>query len=147
MFVIPGPDAKNSEIKVREILHALFSTVSHNLEPNGWGTRFPILFNQIYLGKLYPTNTREALKEIQVVRHELKSVSTANIIWCIQNPEKGVPSSYRYNKQTKTSADWFLTTTGRDFLLEIEDSLHAFCEFPECPNVVSYRFPLDLFNE
>lgn len=147
MSFVSVPNVSNSEISAKAALHALFSTISHNLEPEGWGTRFPILFNQIYAGKLYLMNAKEALEELQLVRHELKSVSTESIIWCIHNPEKCVPYSYGYNRQAKSCADWFLTTAGRDFLLEIEDSLHAFCEFPESSTAISYRFPLDVFNE
>ena len=31
-----------------DFLHSFFSTISYHLEPNGWGTKYPKLLNDLY---------------------------------------------------------------------------------------------------
>jgi hypothetical protein len=38
------------EIGSGDFLYAFFSTITGNLEPDGWGSRFPILMRQLYAG-------------------------------------------------------------------------------------------------
>ena len=35
-----------------DFLHSFFSTVAVNLEGGKWGSRFPVLMNELYQGKL-----------------------------------------------------------------------------------------------
>jgi hypothetical protein len=35
-----------------DFLHAFFSTIGARLEPDGWGTRFPVLMRELYSGEL-----------------------------------------------------------------------------------------------
>jgi hypothetical protein len=32
-------------------LHSFFSTIAYQLEPEGWGSRFPALMNELYAGR------------------------------------------------------------------------------------------------
>ena len=40
------------EIGAASFLHSFFSTVAYNLEGGNWGTRFPVIMNELYQGKL-----------------------------------------------------------------------------------------------
>ena len=35
-----------------DFLHSFFSTVAYNLENGNWGSRFPVIMNELYQGKL-----------------------------------------------------------------------------------------------
>lgn len=40
------------EIGSSDFFHSFFSTIAGNLEPEGWGSRFPTMMNTFYAGKL-----------------------------------------------------------------------------------------------
>ncbi len=40
------------EIGSGDFLHSFFSTISFHLEPEGWGTKYPYLMNELYQGSL-----------------------------------------------------------------------------------------------
>lgn len=40
------------QIGTGDFLHSFFSTVAFNLENKKWGSRFPIIMNKLYQGKL-----------------------------------------------------------------------------------------------
>ena len=130
-----------------EILHALFSTISYNLEPDGWGTRFPILFKHVYLGRLYPNDAGAALAELRTIRIELMNIPISKAVWVYESHIDGIPQVYKYNRYAKSLAEFFLTGAGRDFLCEIADSLEAIVEFPQCAHNLPYKFPLDFIAE
>ena len=44
------------EIGAASFLHSFFSTVAYNLECGNWGTRFPVIMNELYQGKLANAN-------------------------------------------------------------------------------------------
>lgn len=131
----------------RDILHALFSTISFNLEPDGWGTRFPVLFKQVYWGKLYASDANAALSELEVIKSHLSNLPICNVIWNYENRTGQIPHAYKYNQSAKSLAEFFYTEAGRDFLSEIADSLEAIVEFPQNANKLSYKFPLDFIND
>ncbi len=54
-----------------DFLHSFFSTVAYNLENGNWGSRFPVIMNELYQGKLECDNT-DILK-----RHTKKSSSAS----------------------------------------------------------------------
>ena len=45
-------------------LHAFFSTISGNLEPNGWGSRFPAIMNKLYQGSISALEVTAAIEEL-----------------------------------------------------------------------------------
>ncbi|WP_219726630.1 Imm70 family immunity protein, partial [Vibrio vulnificus] len=59
------------EIGTSDFFHAFFSTVSANLEVNGWGTRFPILMGKLYQGRLEPNFADIAIMELRQIHREL----------------------------------------------------------------------------
>lgn len=58
------------EIGTPDFFHAFFSTVNSNLE-KGWGSRFPVLLNNLYQGGLEAALAAKALAELEEVKGEL----------------------------------------------------------------------------
>lgn len=40
------------QIGSEDFLFSFFSTVAYNLENKKWGTKFPVIMNELYLGNL-----------------------------------------------------------------------------------------------
>lgn len=55
-----------------DFLHAFFSTISYNLEENKWGSKYSILMNELYQGKLNWENASKAVEELKLIKEELK---------------------------------------------------------------------------
>ncbi len=47
-----------------DFLHSFFSTVAYNLENENWGSRFPIIMNELYQGKMSWMNVDKAIAEL-----------------------------------------------------------------------------------
>ena len=60
------------EIGAASFLHSFFSTVAYNLECGNWGTRFPVIMNELYQGKLANANVPNAKVELNTIENELK---------------------------------------------------------------------------
>lgn len=102
------------EIGTHAFLHAFFSTISHQLEPNGWGTRFPELMNDLYQGKLDSGKARKVLADISTIEQELKSRSPDEIVWDIDNLSAQPPWGNRISPDITDLSNYFVTSTGRD---------------------------------
>ena len=76
------------QIGTGDFLYAFFSTISTNLENRIWGSRFPIIMNQLYQGKIDNANILKALEELQIIKEELKHFSPEKIVWDIDDLSK-----------------------------------------------------------
>lgn len=52
------------EIGTSDFFHAFFSTVSVNLESEGWASRFPTLLGKLYQGNLDASLVKSAISEL-----------------------------------------------------------------------------------
>lgn len=48
----------------RRFLFYFFSTISYNLENHKWGSKFPVIMNQLYQGELKITSIPMTIKEL-----------------------------------------------------------------------------------
>lgn len=69
-----------------DVLHALFSTICVLLEDGRWGSRFPVLFEQVYQGELSAYDVEDAVDELRTVRRELASYGPGEVVWDIDDP-------------------------------------------------------------
>ena len=74
-----------------DFLHSFFSTVAYNLENGNWGSRFPVIMNELYQGKLECDNTDKALEELSIIRKELQKFSPEKVVWDIEDLSKQPP--------------------------------------------------------
>ena len=58
------------EIGTASFLHSFFSTVAYRLENNRWGSKFPVIMNELYQGKL-------SYKNVPVAKAELTQIKKA----------------------------------------------------------------------
>lgn len=50
-----------------------FSTVAYNLENKKWGTKFPVIMNELYLGELNSSHIPEAINELRRIKQGRES--------------------------------------------------------------------------
>jgi hypothetical protein len=105
-----------TELGPGSLLHGLLSTASHHLEPGGWGTRFPVIMNKFYQGRLAADDADEALQELASIRAGLEHVPPFGVIWDIENPSEPPPWGKDVAAHVRNMASYFVTSGGENFL-------------------------------
>ena len=104
------------QIGTGDFLHSFFSTVAYNLENGRWGSRFPVIMNELYQGKLARENTDKALEELRIIRKELQKFSPEKVVWDIEDLSKQPPWGKNISKDITNLSNYFVTSSGDDFL-------------------------------
>lgn len=110
-----------SEIGSSDFLHSFFSTISFHLEPNGWGSRFPEIMNQLYQGKLEASAAPQALKDTHAIKAALEKIPAQKVVWDIDNISVKPPWGDYIDKSVTSLANYHITSTQRvllDLLIE-----------------------------
>ncbi len=99
-----------------DFLHSFFSTVAYNLENGKWGSRFPVIMNELYQGKLECKNIDKALAELNTIKKELQVFSPEKVVWDIEDLSKQPPWGNDISKDITDLSNYFVTSDGNDFL-------------------------------
>jgi hypothetical protein len=107
-----------------DLLHSFFSTVSYHLEPEGWGTKYPLLLNKLYNGKLEYKYVEGAIKEIEDIQQKLKDYSPSQIIWDIGDLSKSPPWGDNISPEIEDLSNYFVTSDGEDLITILKKALN-----------------------
>ena len=106
-----------------DFLHSFFSMVAYNLENGNWGSRFPVIMNELYQGKLECDNTDKALEELSIIKKELQKFSPEKVVWDIEDLSKQPPWGNDISKDITDLSNYFVTSDGNDFLTVFSHAL------------------------
>jgi len=106
-----------------DVLASFFSTVSYRLEPDGWGTRFPALMDDLYLGHLPAERVAEAASELATVREELARLPAAEAIADYDDPER--PAFPPPESSDAVAAEYFRSHDDRELLTVLDRGLEV----------------------
>ena len=99
-----------------DFLHLFFSTVVYNLENETWGSRFPIIMNDLYQGKVNREDIDKAIEELKIIKTELQKFSPDKVIWDIEDLSKQPPWGNNISKDITNLSNYFVTSNGNDFI-------------------------------
>jgi len=116
------------EIGAPSFVHAFFSTVSAHCEPNGWGSRFPHLMNELYQGRLPHSHAKAALTELIQAKSLLEKISPSQIVWDIEDRKAQPPWGTNIAATITSLGNYFVSSTGRDLFSLLEEALGAAAE-------------------
>lgn len=111
-----------------DFLHSFFSTVAYNLENKKWGSRYPIIMNELYQGKVEYNRIEFALKEIGDISNELKRYPICCVIWDIEDITKQPPWGKNISKDITDLSNYFVTSDGEDFITIMQHALEKAME-------------------
>lgn len=106
-----------------DFLHSFFSTVAYNLENKKWGSRFPVIMNELYQGKADPGHIDKAIEELGIIKKELQAYGPDKVIWDIDDLSKQPPWGSNISKDITDLSNYFVTSDGCDFLTIFLDAL------------------------
>ncbi len=113
------------EVGTGSFLHAFFSTVSANLEPKGWGTRFPVLMKQLYEGGVSAQNLGMLEKEVRTVQAELRKLPPSRIVWDIEKRSARPPWGDKISPDITDLSNYFVTSDGKDFFAVLFQAINS----------------------
>lgn len=116
------------EIGAGSFLHSSFSTVAYRLEKGKWGSKYPVIMNELYQGKLSCDNVPAAKKELEAIRKKLAKYSPDKVIWDIEDLSKQPPWGDKISERITSLANYYVTSDGRDFIDVFNMALDAAIE-------------------
>jgi 2,3-bisphosphoglycerate-dependent phosphoglycerate mutase len=111
------------QIGREDFLHSFFSTVCYNLEDGRWGSRYPVLMNELYQGRLEYEHINDAIAELDSFTGEFKKLPPEKAVWDIEDLSKQPPQWYKCNPDAADLSDYFLNSDGDDFLMLFKHAL------------------------
>lgn len=82
----------------QKILESFFSTISHQLEHDLWGSKYPYLQNKFFKGELSYEDIASAKAELRDIHYEFAKNDSSYAV------------GYSHSTDTKSLADYFLTS-------------------------------------
>lgn len=104
------------QVGSEDFLFSFFSTVACNLENQKWGTKFPVIMNELYLGELNSSRILKAINELEQIKQGLSKYSPDKVVWNIKN--LSTQPSWRTNISDDITdlSNYFVTSDGEDFI-------------------------------
>lgn len=106
-------------------MHAFFSTIAYHLERQKWGSKFPVLMNQLYSGEIQPEESKIALDEIKMIIKGLSELKPDQVIWDIEDLTKQPPWGNNIANTITNMANYFVTSDGKPLLEVFETALQT----------------------
>lgn len=132
-----------TEIGTGSFFHAFFSTISHHLEPKGWGSVYPVLMNKLYQGSVEAQEADALLKEFGDVREKLRKFRPDQVIWDIEDLTARPPWGDDFSSRITGLSNYFVTSTGRDLFEAIIENAEFLKKKGGTLAVVQYKgYPL-----
>ena len=99
-----------------DFLHSFFSTIAYNLEDNNWGSKYPVIMNQLYQGEIDCEELDKALVELEDIYQCLKSFSVEKVVWDIEDLTRCPPWGNNISKDITDLSNYFVTSEGEDLI-------------------------------
>jgi len=113
----------SEEVGASSFLHAFFSTISVYCEPQGWGSRFPHLMNELYQGHLPAHSAAPALAELREAKAVLSQLPPSAVVWDIDNRSARPPWGNNIAETITNLGGYFVSSSGRDLFGVLDEIL------------------------
>lgn len=107
------------------LLHGFFSTVAYHLEETKWGSRFPLLMNNLYHKELKHDEVADALQELEDIQEGLKAFPPKAVIWDIEDLDKNPPWGDNVSERITDLSNYFYTSDGKNLFEVFKEALET----------------------
>ena len=140
MAIFIQADSSMTAFGSTEFVHAFFSTISFNLEPNGWGTRFPAIMVELYQGELRKVSAQSAISELKLIKQEFEKLSPSNVVWDIENLSLQPPWGIDIAEDITSLGNYFVTSEGGDVFDALFENIEYLMDEPSCKAIQLISF-------
>jgi len=128
-----------TEIGPGGLLHSLFSTIAYHLESGNWGSKYPVIMNNLYNGKLEAKNAKEAFIEVRAIKEQLELLSPDKVIWNIEDLSEKAPWGSEIGDHIKNVAMFYITKNGLNLVDELVDNIQDISNNGGNLEIISYE--------
>lgn len=96
--------------------NSFFSTVFMRLEGGNWGSRYPIVMNELYQGNVSIYNLKDCLLELESIQLEFSKLPSHENVWNFENLDEIAPWGTRICSELENLSDYFITVNGSNLL-------------------------------
>lgn len=104
-------------------VQALFATISYRLEPQGRGSRFPIVMNRLYAGGLQEPEMLAAIAELDVIASELRAIPVDRAIANLENLAPFRARAPLVNDRAASLFDYFIALDQRPLVTALRAAI------------------------
>ena len=116
------------QIGTGDFLHSFFSTVALRLENGLWGSKYPVIMNELYQRELPANKTDLAIDELIQIKEGLRGLSSEQVVWDIEDLSKQPPWGNKISPDITDLSSYFVTSDGEDFIGVLERALKTAAE-------------------
>ena len=116
------------QIGTGDFLHSFFATVALRLENGLWGSKYPVIMNELYQGELPANKTDLAIDELIQIKEGLRGLSSEQVVWDIEDLSKQPPWGNKISPDITDLSSYFVTSDGEDFIGVLERALKTAAE-------------------
>jgi len=99
-----------------DFLYSFFSTISHNLEVKGWGSKYPFLLNRLYNDKISYSEIDYLQKELNEIEGHFDKMHFEKAIWNIEDLNQNTPwDQNTISSKVINLSTYFATSFGETF--------------------------------
>ena len=91
-----------------DFFYSFFSTICVKLEYSRWGSKFPIIMQELYTGTVSHNNIYKAIEEINIVDDELKRIPPNKVVWSFEDRTKMPPWGSNISPDINNLSDYFI---------------------------------------
>ena len=103
-----------TELGGSDFLHSFFSTISYHLEPNGWGTKYPVVLDRLYNEGIEVQQVPFAITEFKEIQQLLGALSPDNVVWDIDDLNLSPPWGCNISSSITNLSNYFVTSGGKN---------------------------------
>ncbi|HFI0687230.1 TPA: immunity 70 family protein [Streptococcus suis] len=96
------------------LLNSFFSTIYVRLENNKWGSKYPVIMNQLYWGKIPLEYVEIGIAELLSIQEEFKKFLPQEIIWDFEDLSATPPWGNNIASHITNLSQYFVTSSGSD---------------------------------
>jgi 2,3-bisphosphoglycerate-dependent phosphoglycerate mutase len=123
MFKILTVGGNSRELGPEQVIQAMFTTVSCRLEPQGRGTRFPAVMDDLYSGYLTPGRAPDALRELQEIEDALRKIPVSDVVWSLADLRRGDDANEAVKHHAANAFEYFVDIDGRPLISRLRDGV------------------------
>jgi hypothetical protein len=110
------------ELAPEHVVEAMFTTIGCRLEPQGRGTRFPAVMDDLYEGYMKPGRASEALSELAEIEGALRKIPVGDVVWSLATFRRD-DANEPVNHQATNALDYFVDAGGQPLISCLRDGL------------------------
>lgn len=106
-----------------DFVHSFFSTISHHLEKDGWGTKYPLLMDELYHNELNWNDVLTVKANLREIEEELSKLPADSVVWDIEDLSLTPPWGDQISPKVTNLANYFATSSGKTFFEVFQTAL------------------------